>query len=42
MMCDHLTVSFPLAWAASKKLSYTTTPQADRKFVHALLAPHVM
>ncbi|CAK9112424.1 Serine/threonine-protein phosphatase [Durusdinium trenchii] len=38
IMCDHLTMSFPSAWKASKKLSFTTTPQADQKFVRALLS----
>lgn len=38
IMCDHLNMTFPDAWRASKKLSFTTTPQADKKFVQALLA----
>ena len=36
-MCDHLSRVFPDAWQASKKLSITTTPEADLKFVRAVL-----
>ena len=36
-MCDHLSRVFPDAWQASKKLSLTTTPEADLKFVRAVL-----